>query len=104
RRRSLKGLDPLFRREYVAAEDYDLWSRMLRQGLRFHNLPEPVLRYRAHEPGERPLFMKRQVASADRIRNQWLAWQGIRPSRDESALQRAAGRAEWPAGNRFLGP
>jgi glycosyltransferase involved in cell wall biosynthesis len=30
------------------AEDWDLWLRMARRGLRFANLPEPLLQYRIH--------------------------------------------------------
>lgn len=33
---------------YGVAEDYDLWSRLALQGVRFANLPEPLLRYRLH--------------------------------------------------------
>lgn len=30
------------------AEDYELWSRMVKQGFKFANLPEALLRYRVH--------------------------------------------------------
>lgn len=103
RRKSLDGFKPLFHADFVAAEDYDLWSRMLRKGLRFHNLPHPLLRYRAHEAGERPVFRANQIASADRVRREWLAWMGITPTSREMDMQRAAGRAEWPKDGRFLG-
>jgi glycosyltransferase involved in cell wall biosynthesis len=34
--------------EYSTAEDYDLWSRWIKQGVRFANHPEPLLSYRLH--------------------------------------------------------
>ncbi|MCS6864420.1 MAG: glycosyltransferase, partial [Gemmata sp.] len=34
--------------EHSPAEDYDLWSRMLMAGYRFHNLVDPLLNYRVH--------------------------------------------------------
>lgn len=33
----------------VRAEDYDLWCRLIVQGARIANLPEPLLRYRYHQ-------------------------------------------------------
>lgn len=33
----------------VPAEDYDIFARMLRAGARFHNIQEPLLRYRIHQ-------------------------------------------------------
>lgn len=35
-----------YRNEFLCAQDYDLWLRMLRRGHRFANLPEPLIRYR----------------------------------------------------------
>jgi glycosyltransferase involved in cell wall biosynthesis len=36
---------------YVGCEDYELWCRLFRAGARFHNLPEPLTRYRI-QPGQ----------------------------------------------------
>jgi glycosyltransferase involved in cell wall biosynthesis len=33
---------------FAAVEDYDLWCRMVRTGVRFENLPEVLVRYRVH--------------------------------------------------------
>lgn len=33
----------------VPAEDYDIFARMLAAGARFHNIQEPLLRYRIHQ-------------------------------------------------------
>lgn len=38
-------------RKYPANEDYELWSRLARRGVRFANLPEPLIRYRIHPEG-----------------------------------------------------
>lgn len=44
RRRILEigGYDPMLRRR----QDYELWFRAIRLGLRFHNLPESLIKYR----------------------------------------------------------
>ena len=36
---------------YPAVEDYDLWSRLAKSGVRFANLPDPLLKYRLHPGG-----------------------------------------------------
>jgi glycosyltransferase involved in cell wall biosynthesis len=36
---------------HPGTEDYELWSRLARRGLRFANHPEPLLRYRIHPEG-----------------------------------------------------
>lgn len=38
-----------FRQEMVPAEDYDLWTRAMLQGLKLVNLPEVLYEYRIHE-------------------------------------------------------
>ena len=34
---------------FPAAQDYDLWCRLAKSGVRFANLPEPLVRYRIHK-------------------------------------------------------
>jgi glycosyltransferase involved in cell wall biosynthesis len=46
RRESLKKLPELYRKEYLYAEDYDLWMRMIDAGMTLYNLPDIVLYYR----------------------------------------------------------
>jgi glycosyltransferase involved in cell wall biosynthesis len=36
---------------YPAVEDYELWSRLATQGVKFANLPEALLKYRLHPGG-----------------------------------------------------
>jgi glycosyltransferase involved in cell wall biosynthesis len=50
-------------REYPVAEDYELWSRLARRGLRFANHPEALLRYRVH-PGQMKCTHLRQTIRA----------------------------------------
>ncbi len=38
-------------RDFKASQDYDLWLRMLKQGLKFHIIEEPLLLYRVREQG-----------------------------------------------------
>jgi len=38
-----------YRDNFQAAEDYDLWLRLLRTGVRFENLPYPVIKLRKHD-------------------------------------------------------
>jgi glycosyltransferase involved in cell wall biosynthesis len=54
-------LPEFYRREYMYAEDYDLWLRMLDAGLVLRNIPDTVLRYRASE--EQTTIVHRQEAS-----------------------------------------
>jgi glycosyltransferase involved in cell wall biosynthesis len=48
RRESLKRLQEMYREEYIYAEDYDLWLRMLEAGMTLHNIPDVLLHYRKH--------------------------------------------------------
>ncbi len=43
---------------YPAVEDYDLWSRLAKSGVRFANLPEPLLKYRLHPGGMKATRLK----------------------------------------------
>lgn len=50
--------------EYAVAEDYELWSRWIRQGVRFANHPEQLLSYRLH-PGQTKFVRLRETILAD---------------------------------------
>jgi glycosyltransferase involved in cell wall biosynthesis len=43
---------------YPATEDYELWSRLARRGVRFANHPEPLVRYRIHPGGMKSARLK----------------------------------------------
>jgi glycosyltransferase involved in cell wall biosynthesis len=61
------------------AEDYDLWLRMLTRG-RFHNLAQPLTRYRIHSQQGKALITRFQLR--DTLRVKWKAMRryGLRPS------------------------
>jgi len=40
-----------YRQEYILAEDFKMWTEMAQAGLRLHNLPDVLLRYRC-SPGQ----------------------------------------------------
>jgi glycosyltransferase involved in cell wall biosynthesis len=82
-RERMGGL-PDFRRAYQPADDYDLWSRCLRRGLRFEALPQPLLRYRMHAAqASRGRAME---AGAWRVRSDWLKAMKLKASRAEAVL------------------
>lgn len=63
-------------REYGegACEDYELWSRLLRNGHRFANLREVVLRYRIHPGGNKTQRMRATLRDTLRVkRDYWRA-------------------------------
>jgi glycosyltransferase involved in cell wall biosynthesis len=67
-----------YRDAYVAAEDYDLFRRLVHVG-ELHNLAEPLLYKRESERQVSATLADTQVRSADRIRNE--IWQDRRLSR-----------------------
>ena len=44
--------------KFPAVEDYDLWCRMAKNGMKFANLPEPLVRYRVHRGGMKSSKLK----------------------------------------------
>ncbi len=44
--------------KFPAVEDYDLWCRMAKNGVKFANLPEPLVRYRIHRSGMKSAKLK----------------------------------------------
>ena len=49
-----------YRREFVVAQDYDLWTRLLTRGI-VANLPQFLLRYRVHAKSVGTLQKHRQI-------------------------------------------
>ncbi len=62
---------------YVHAEDYELWSRLLQAGVRFHILPERLLEYRVHGNQVSSAHRVHQLNTADDIRGAWLSKLGL---------------------------
>lgn len=57
---------------YTVAEDYDLWSRLAARGVRFANLPEPLIRYRLHsEAGKTTKLREMLLATIDVKERHW---------------------------------
>lgn len=62
-RRSVLAENSLrYEEEYTPAEDYALWCRLIAH-TRFHNLPEPLLRYRFHA-GNASTLQKKKIDQA----------------------------------------
>lgn len=56
-----------YRPEVRGAEDYDLWSRLAREGVTFTNVPEPLLAYRIHAAQESATRRAEQARRSDEI-------------------------------------
>ena len=65
--------------EYTAAEDYELWSRWIQQGVLFANHPEPLLSYRLH-PAQTKFTKLRETILAD-LRVKETYWVGALDTR-----------------------
>lgn len=83
---------PFYDAAYPHAEDYEAWSRLMLAGTRFAVLPEVLLRYRTHPGQVSKAGQAVQVASADRVRQQWFRALGMEPTPAEEALHRELGR------------
>ena len=53
----------------VPAEDYDIFARMLNAGARFHNIQEPLLRYRIHQRSASNVLPFSTIRKTYRIRD-----------------------------------
>ncbi len=50
-------------KRFQAAEDYDLWLRLLRKGIKFHNLPYPIIKLRKHSKNMSMVQLKSSTRS-----------------------------------------
>ena len=73
------GYDPAM----VAAEDYDLWSRMLAAGYKMNNLPQALLRWRRHPSMPRVAYRHAMRQTRDSIWTRQLQQLGITPTPEE---------------------
>jgi glycosyltransferase involved in cell wall biosynthesis len=58
---------------HAGTEDYELWSRLARRGLRFANHPEPLLRYRIHPQGMKSARLRDLLAGTLAIKQEYWA-------------------------------
>ena len=60
------------------AEDYDLWNRLSAvAGVRFANIPEPLLLYRGNNTAKNPQTSRRLIAAAKKVQQAALARLGL---------------------------
>lgn len=59
----------LYIQNNVPAEDYDIFARMLHSGARFHNIQEPLLRYRIHQRSASNVLPFSTIQKTYRIRD-----------------------------------
>lgn len=81
-----------FHQETVPAEDYDLWTRALLNGLRLVNLPEVLYQYRIH-PGQATKQTEKISAKTREVQLAYL--KAALPSLSEEAAQ-AFPKKLWP--------
>ncbi len=87
--------------EYVAAEDYELWSRAIRQ-THFENIPEPLLQYRIHAMSTNKRIMSEQLSSCMRIRIAQLERFGFKMTGAEVDLHQKISTLSFFADKKFL--
>ena len=57
-----------FREDWLAAEDYELWSRLARDGVRFANHAEPLIKYRVHAHAAKSTTLHAQIRASLEIK------------------------------------
>lgn len=55
-------------------EDYDLWCRLAQRGVRFANLPKPLLRYRVHPGGMKSARLRNMIRATLQVKDKY--WKG----------------------------
>ena len=62
-----------------SVEDYELWSRLALQGVRFSNHPESLLRYRVHDEASKVTKLHETIRGTLEVkRKYWFASMGLR--------------------------
>lgn len=87
--------EPMYRAEYNGAEDFDLWCRLDRMGLRMASIPEVLLRYRRHATQITAGDGGRRAILANRIRREHLTHYGLESSADAIELHGAMGSWDY---------
>jgi glycosyltransferase involved in cell wall biosynthesis len=71
KRESLLKMSEWYRKEYIYAEDYDLWMRMLDAGLVLYNIPDVVLNYRVTGGAVTQARRKEVDEAAERVKRRY---------------------------------
>ncbi|MFN0249230.1 MAG: glycosyltransferase [Kofleriaceae bacterium] len=58
-------------RTFPVNEDYELWSRLATNGVRFANHPEPLLRYRVHPMGTKAMMLHHMLRATLDVKKQF---------------------------------
>jgi glycosyltransferase involved in cell wall biosynthesis len=72
--RCLPWFPDIYRREWIYAEDYGLWTELVMAGFRFGNIPEVLLRYRVSAGMSSTRNSERMRVSADLVRKRYGEW------------------------------
>jgi glycosyltransferase involved in cell wall biosynthesis len=75
-RKSLKSITPLYLPDLRVNEDYELWLRLLSQGLKLHVLKLPLLYYRIHSMQQSKLKSNTELESFEKLREKFWNEQG----------------------------
>jgi len=68
RKESIRKVGGYQHEEFPHVDDYELWSRMAVQGMRFANLPEVLLRYRVHPEMGKATRMREIIRGVLRVK------------------------------------
>lgn len=77
-----KNSNLLYKKEYVHAEDYKLWTDLIGFG-EFHNVNEPLLKYRSHSTQIGARHHAKQLEISGRIREEYLQKLGFNLTQEE---------------------
>jgi hypothetical protein len=93
----LKEQPQPFKASYRTGQDYELYSRWLRQGARFANLPLALVRYRVHAQQISRRQRPGQEGAWDQVRAAWLRALGMKPSPEDIRRHGDIGQGRWPS-------
>lgn len=96
RREVLQNVEPVYRDDFAHAEDFDLWTRLLKE-TEGDNLPEALLSYRVHNQSVTVQKSEAMDRTASRILKRSLKHLGLNPTQDEVMRHRrwATGRLDY---------
>lgn len=86
RKSCLEGADSKYNPAMREAQDYDLWVRLSREGMRFANLREVLVRRRLHHRQVMKMHRSALRAASTRIRHLQLQHLGLAPSNEEMEM------------------